>query len=145
MPRRFDDESGQTTVLILGVLVIVLMLSAVIIGATTVNLAARQVLAEADGAASAAAHTAQSGGVGPSGLPRAGSGQVAEAVEEHLQNSNAYSRHDNLTVSRAWASPTGQTVHVELAATTELPVLSWVLPAHVEVTGASHARVTVHR
>ena len=145
MPQRLDDESGQTTVLILGVLAIVLMLSAVIVGATTVNLAARQVLAEADGAASAAAHAAQSGGVGPSGLPRADSGRVAEAVADHLQNSDAHSRHGNLAVIRAWASPTGQTVHVELGATAELPVLSWVLPAEVEVTGASHARVTVHR
>ncbi|MGO1522572.1 MAG: hypothetical protein ACTHWO_02460 [Nesterenkonia sp.] len=145
MPRRINDESGQTSVLILGVLAIVLMLSAVILGATTVNLSARKLLAEADGAASAAAHTAQTSGIGPTGLPQTDSGQVAEAAEEHLRSSQAHSRHDNLTVSRAWASPTGQTVHVELAATAELPLLSWVLPAEVEVTGASHARVTVHR
>ncbi|GAA4830154.1 hypothetical protein [Garicola koreensis] len=145
MTEDRDDESGQTSVLILGVLAVVLMLSAVILGATTVNLSARKLVAEADGAASAAAHTAQSSGIGPSGLPQAQSAQVTEAVEDHLQTSQAHSRHDNLTVSRAWASPTGQTVHVELAATAQLPVLSWVLPAEVEVTGASHARVTVHR
>lgn len=145
VPRRLCDESGQTTVLILGVVTVVLMLSAVILGATTVNLAARQLLAEADGAASAAAHAAQSGVAGPSGLPTASPEQVAAAAEAHLSETEAHQRHNNLTVTRAWVSATGETVHVELAATAELPVLGWVLPADVEVGADSHARLTLNR
>lgn len=145
MPRRLNDESGQTTVLILGMVTIVLMLSAVILGVTTVNMAARQLLAEADGAASAAAHAAQSGGAGSSGLPGASSGQVAAAAEDHLRDTQAHQRHRNLAVTSAWVSPTGETVHVELSASAELPVLGWVLPASVEVSADSHARLTLNR
>ncbi|WP_300343966.1 hypothetical protein [Nesterenkonia sp.] len=136
-----SDESGQTTVLILGVVAVVLMLTAAIISATSVNLAARQLLAEADAAASAAVYAAQTGGT----VPRASSAEVLEAAEEHLLRSGAHQRHTELQVSRAWTSDSGQTVHVELTATAELPVLRWVLPAQVEVTADSHARVTVHR
>lgn len=145
MSQRCTEESGQTTVLILGVVTIVLMLSAVILGATTVTMTARQLLAEADGAASAAAHAAQSGGAGPSGLPSASPGQIAAAAEDHLQQTQAHQRHRNLAVTSAWVSPTGETVHVELAATAELPVLGWVLPAGVEVSADSHARLTLNR
>ena len=140
-----DHESGHTTVLILGAITIVLMLSAVILGATAVNMTARQLLADADGAASAVAHSAQSNGAGPSGLPGVSSAEVAAAAESHLSHTGAHQRHHNLTVAGAWASSTGETVHVELAATAELPVLGWILPAHVEVTADSHARVTLHR
>lgn len=145
MRRCRTDDSGQTTVLILGVVTVVLMLCAVILGATSVNLAARQLLAEADGAASAAAHAAQTSGSGASGLPAAGPSQVAEAAEAHLQDSDAYDRHQNLAVTGSWVSSTGETVHVELSAVAELPALGWVLPEGVEVTAESHARITLNR
>lgn len=145
MPRPLHDESGQTSVLILGVLTMVLMLSAVILGATTVNMTARQLLADADGAASAAAHTVQSSPTGVTGLPTGSSAQVAAAAEAHLADTGAAQRHQNLTVTGAWISPTGDTLHVELAATAELPVLGWVLPAQVDVSAESHTRVTLIR
>lgn len=145
MPQPLNDESGQTTVLILGMVTIVLMLSAVILGATTVNVAARQLLAEADGAASAAAHTVQTSTAGSGSLPQASSAEVAAAAEQHLSLTDAHQRHDNLAVTGAWVSDSGQTVHVELAATAELPVLGWVLPAHVDVGADSHARVRLNR
>lgn len=145
MRRQLDEESGQTTVLILGVVTIVLMLSAVILGATSVNMAARQLLSEADGAASAAAYSAQSGATHATRLPHASTDQAAAAAEAHLRETQAHQRHTNLRVAGAWVSDSGETVHVELAATTELPVLGWVLPAQVEVRADSHARITINR
>ncbi|NLS11214.1 hypothetical protein HGQ17_14650 [Nesterenkonia sp. MY13] len=139
--RLHREESGQTTVLILGLTAIILMLTAAIVSATSVNLQTRQLLADADGAASAAAASAQL--AGPS--PELSDQQVRAAAEEHLQEVAADQRHHNLRITTATGTADGQTVEVELAAEAELPVLRWVLPATVEVTAGSHARVGVER
>lgn len=142
MRRAGDDaEAGQTTVLLLGVITIVLILTAVIIGATTVTLNARHLLSEADGAASAAANAPHFDGREPVVTDEA----AIEAATAYLNTSGAHQRHSHLSLERAWTSDEGQTVHVELSASAELPVIRWVLPADVTVTADSHARITLNR
>ncbi|TLP96037.1 hypothetical protein FEF26_09615 [Nesterenkonia salmonea] len=141
--KRHDptDDSGQTTVLILGMVSILLMFTAVILGATVVNADARQLLSEADGAASAAAHSAQPA----PGTPQITEQQIRSAAEQHLADAGAHERHTGLTVVGAGTSPGGETVYLQLRAEAELPGLRWVLPASVEITAESHARIAISR
>ena len=139
--RDWDEESGQTTVLILGLVTILLMLAAVIIGATSVNVQARQLLSEADAAASAAAASAQPA----PGTPQLTQNQIRTAAEEYLADSGAHQRHAQVEVIDAWVSSGGETISVQLSAQAELPGLRWALPASVEITAESHARITISR
>ncbi|WP_022872365.1 pilus assembly protein TadG-related protein [Nesterenkonia alba] len=139
----FSDETGKITILTVGMVTMLLMLSAVVIGAATVTVETRQVLSAADGAASAAAEAAHTTrGPHP---PVFSSQQARAAAEDYLQASGATTRHSNLQVRRTWTSDGGETIHVELGAVVELPVLRWVLPAEVPVSAESHARLTVER
>lgn len=136
-----ETEDGQTTVLILGMVAILLMLAAVIIGATTVNVQARQLLSEADAAASAAAVSAQP----VAGAPQLTQDQIRAAAEDYLTDAGAHTRHTGLEVVDTWVSPGGETISVELGARAELPGIRWVLPASVEITAESHARIAISR
>ena len=140
-PRRIEGESGQISVLVLGMVLIVLMLTAVIFGATRVNLEARKLFSTADGAATAAAASIEPG----YSIQAPAASQLQAAVEEHLLVTDAHQNHYRLHVVRTWASDDGETVHVELAAAAELPVLRWIMPAEVPVVADSHARVTINR
>lgn len=137
----WEEESGQTTVLILGMVAILLMLAAVIIGATSVNVQARQLLSEADAAASAAAVSAQP----VPGAPQLSQTQIRAAAEQYLEDAQAEQRHLNVEVAEVWASPGGETISVQLRAQAELPGLRWVLPARVEISAESRARITLTR
>jgi len=136
-------ELGQSTVLILGLLLVLLLLVGVMAGATAVNLEARKLLSSADGAATAAAQAAEQGVGTPA--PRVSSAQVRAQAEEYLSVSGAHTRFDGLAVSRAWVSDAGETAHVELAAVVDIPMVSLVLPAQVSISVESHARVSLNR
>ncbi|NDK33019.1 hypothetical protein [Nesterenkonia haasae] len=135
------DDSGQTTVLILGMASILLMFAAAILGATVVNADTRQLLSEADGAASAAAYSAQPA----PGTPHISEHEIRSAAEQHLADAGAHERHTGLTVIDAGTSPGGETIYLQLRAESELPGLRWVLPASVEITAESHARIAINR
>ncbi|WP_150463073.1 hypothetical protein [Nesterenkonia ebinurensis] len=139
--QALAEESGQTTVLILGLVSIVLMLAAVIISASIVNVESRKLLSEADAAASSAALAAQPA----PGTPQLTEQQIVAAAQDYLSEAEAHHRHHDLAVTGASISGGGDTITVELRAEAELPVLRWVLPATVEVTAESHARITVNR
>lgn len=139
--RTADPESGQASILIIGMALVMLMLVAVIIAVTSVNIQARQLLSDADGAASAAAVSAQTTGAGP----HLGQAQAARAAQEHLAAAGAHSRHHDLRVASARTEDDGQTVHITLEAHAQLPILRWTLPVQVPITAESHARITVRR
>ena len=151
-PRPFDavtlrrvhtEEAGQSSVLILGMLLVVLLLVAVMTGATAVNLEARKLLSAADGAASAAAQAAEHGSSTPT--PRVSADQVRAQAQNYLTVSGAHGRFDDLAVSRTWVTDSGETAHVELAAVVDLPMVSAILPAQVPIRVESHARVSLNR
>lgn len=135
------EERGQSSVLILGMLVILLLTSAVVAGATAVNLEARKLLSAADGASSAAAQSATAAGASPS----LSEGQVRAAAQDYLRSSGSHQRFTAVEITHASTSDGGATAQIELAAAVELPLISWVLPAHVTVTAESHARVSLNR
>ncbi|GAB3188272.1 pilus assembly protein TadG-related protein [Nesterenkonia suensis] len=139
--RVHREESGQSTVLILGMILVVLMLVSVVVGATSVNLEARKLLSAADGAASAAAQSATTAGTSPALT----STQVRAQAQDYLEASGAPGRLMHLEVTDAWVADGGETAHVRLGASAELPILSWFLPAEVPVTAESHARVSLNR
>lgn len=136
-----DGESGHTSVLILGVTLVILMFASVILGATAVTSEARRLLATADGVASAAASEVPTGAV----LPTADAAQIGRSAQNHLVAVEADTRHRGLEISAAEARDEGQSVYIQLRASVEIPVLRWVLPAEVTVTADSQARVTVLR
>lgn len=135
------EESGQSSVLILGLLVILLLLVGVVTSATAVNLEARKLLSAADGAASAAAQSASATGVSPS----LSESQVLAAAQEYLRESAAGQRFSGVEITHASVADGGSTARVELAAAVELPMVSWVVPAEMTVTAESHARVSLNR
>lgn len=139
--RAWRGEEGQSSVLFLGLFVIVLLMATVMMGATAVNLEARKLLSVADGAATAAA---QGAAPTPSGASMS-SAQVSAGAAEHLEQVRADARFSDLQILAASAQDGGSTARVELAATVELPLVSWILPAEVTVTAESHARVSVNR
>ncbi|MBO0595054.1 hypothetical protein I2485_08580 [Nesterenkonia sp. E16_7] len=142
--RRLEQEdAGQSSILILGMLLVVLLLVSVMAGATAVNLEARKLLSAADGAASAAAQAAEQGASGAG--PRVNSDQVLAQAQNYLAVSGADRRFSDLAVSRTWVTDTGETAHVELAAVVDLPLVSVILPAQVPITVESHARVSLNR
>lgn len=141
--RLHAQDAGQTSVLVLGMLLVVLLLVAVMAGATAVNLEARKLLSAADGAASAAAQAAEQGASGPT--PRVSSDQVRAQAQNYLAVSGADERFNGVVVSRAWVTDAGETAHVELAAVVDLPVVSAILPARVPISVESHARVSLNR
>ncbi|MFD5821023.1 pilus assembly protein TadG-related protein [Nesterenkonia xinjiangensis] len=136
-----DEESGQSTVLILGMILVVLMLVSVVVGATAVNLEARKLLSAADGAASAAAQSA----AGAGSAPTLTSSQVRAQAQDYLDASGAHGRLPGLEVTDAWVADGGQTAHVRLGASAELPILSWFLPAEIPISAESHSRVSLNR
>ncbi|GGE61345.1 pilus assembly protein TadG-related protein [Nesterenkonia cremea] len=135
------EDRGQSSVVILGMLVILLLTAAVVAGATAVNLEARKLLSAADGASSAAAQSASAAGASPS----LSENQVRAAAQDYLSDSGAYQRFTAVEITQASTADGGATAQVELAAAVELPILSWVLPAQVTVTAESHARVSLNR
>ncbi|WP_147105269.1 hypothetical protein [Nesterenkonia populi] len=142
MRRLPHEESGQISILTLGFFALLLLLCAVVLGATAVNLQARQLLAEADGAVSAAVEHQS---VAPGRAPQLSDAQIRHRAQEHLELSGAHSRHDNLTVVAAWTGADGQTAHLRLGATAELPLAHRILPARVELVQESHTRLEVDR
>lgn len=141
--RLHAEEAGQSAVLILGLLLVVLLLVAVMAGATAVNLEARKLLSAADGAASAAAQAAEQGVSSPT--PKVSGAQVRAQAENYLAASGAHGQFGSLAVSQAWVSDAGETAHVELAAVVDLPMVSTILPAQVSISVESHARVSLNR
>lgn len=136
------EEDGQITVLTLGLFSLLLLLCAVVLGATAVNLQARQLLVEADGAVSAAVEQQSAA---PGSAPRLSDEQIRRRAQEHLEISGAHGRHHGLTVVDAWAGEGGDTAHLRLGATAQLPLVHRILPAQVEIVQESHARLEVDR
>ena len=143
LERLRHEDSGQSSVLILGMLLVVLLLVTVMTGATAVNLEARKLLSAADGAASAAAQAAEQSVSAPT--PSVNSDQVRAQAQNYLTVSGAHDRFADLEVSRTWVTDAGETAHVELAAVVDLPMVSMILPARVPISVESHARVSLNR
>ncbi len=145
------EEDGNNTVLGIGYVVLLLLLIAVVVFVTEVNIAARQLWATTDSAAQAAADVAPPEasevaldyasetdfGVDPT--------RLQHRVEEYLRLSGAYDQHRGLRIDAVTVDGTNQTVRVQLSAEAAGPILHSLLPAGVPVRSESAARLVLSR
>ena len=149
--RLHAEEDGNNTVLGIGYMVLLLLLIAVVVFVTEVNIAARQLWATTDSAAQAAADLA------PVDLTNTQTDYAAEPsigvdpahlrhrVEEYLELSDARQQHRGLRIEAVTVDRTNQTVRVQLSAEAAGPILHRLLPAGVPVRSESAARLVLSR
>lgn len=151
MNRLHREEDGNNTVLGIGYVVLLLLLVAVVVFVTEVNIAARQLWATTDSAAQAAADVAPMEGSEsePDYTSETDFGvdptQLRHRVEEYLQLSQAYEQHRGLRIENVTVDRANQTVRVHLSAEAAGPILHSLLPAGVPVRSESAARLVLSR
>jgi uncharacterized membrane protein len=143
MTRSRRDETGQTTLLIIGFFVIAVMLIAVVVDASAAFLRRQSLDAVADGAALAAAD-----GVAGDQVYNGGLGHLAQidpavarsAVEQYLADSGAYRQFPGL---RYQISSASTSVTVVVTSTLDLPIPVPGVDGSTQVVGTAHAIVPV--
>lgn len=141
-----DQESGQLSILVLGMTLIALTLVLGVIGATSVQLSRIHLLDAADAAALDASdeidqETVYRQGLGQ-GVPLSDS-QVQQAAAAHLAARELPARVRGWTVAPGTGTPDGRTAVVRVQGVAGIPVISQILSAFgggVTVTVESRAR-----
>ncbi|TVU63382.1 hypothetical protein FQP90_10405 [Paenarthrobacter nitroguajacolicus] len=130
------------TVLIVGFVVLALLLAAGVMAASAVYLEHKKLLSLADGAALAAADSFMVADIGGGGKPSTSlvDERVLTAAASYLTSSNAYARHDQLSIGAGTGSEPGGTSVVVLTAVAHPPVVSILLPEGIMVEARSTAR-----
>jgi Flp pilus assembly protein TadG len=146
-PRvRRRDEHGQTTVLIVGFAVVLLMMIGVVVDATAAYLHRQGLTSVADGAALAGADAGSRNeavlygeGIGAAERLAQARAVAQAAVADHLRATGAYAEYPGLTVQVGF-DPTRDSVVVSLRAPLDLPL---TVPGSPEraVVGARAAAV----
>ena len=142
-----EDDSGQTTILVVGLSAICILLATVILAATAVNIEARRLLSLADGASAAAADSfTLDVGEDPEGsAPVLTQERAAATVQQYLESAAASSRFEGLRVQEVRVGDQGQTVDVVLTATARPPIANIVVPDGVTVLATSSSRTALTR
>ncbi|WP_136089603.1 hypothetical protein [Auritidibacter ignavus] len=147
------EDSGQTSILLMGICAVLLSCAVTILAITQVNLQSRKLLSTADTVASVAAadfrlDTPATSEPNSNSVvtqtPRLNARSARGRVEDYLNSSGAYQRFGDLDVIDVRVLG-GDTVVVELTAQAEVPVVSWFLPDGVEVHAESSARTSLQR
>ncbi|HEX4687858.1 MAG TPA: pilus assembly protein TadG-related protein [Nocardioides sp.] len=142
-PRR-RDERGTVTMLIVGLAVVLLMMTAVVTDASAAYLQRQGLDTIADGAALTAADAGASGdeayGVGLDTDLRLDAGIARAAVGDYLRRVGAYARYPGLT-ARVSVDAATQRVIVEVRAPIHLPLHVPGSPEHADVGATSAATV----
>ncbi len=144
-PRRDD---GQLMVLIIGYVLLALLLSTVVIAASSVYIEHKKLLSMADGASVAAADSFTLGQLEAArGNPTAvlTSARVRATATEFLDRSNAFTRFAGLTVGPGTGSPDGATAVVVLSAAVHPPVVNFLIPDGIRIEASSTARSRLSR
>ncbi|WP_258935015.1 pilus assembly protein TadG-related protein [Nesterenkonia pannonica] len=141
MSRPSPNDEGQISILTLGFFALLLMVCAVVLGATAVNLQARHLLAAADGAVSAAV---EQHAVAPDRL-RACRASRSEAVRRSIWRlrgaqspRGAHGRGGMVGCRRTDSAPASWSPR-------GAALVHRILPARVEIVQESHARIEVDR
>ncbi|GAA4365708.1 hypothetical protein [Paeniglutamicibacter cryotolerans] len=139
-------ESGQATVLIIGMIAICLLAISATLAATAVNSASRALLAVADGAVAAAAdsYTLSTVGRSPARL-RLSPVDVHNAASDYLADTGAGERFAALRITDATVDPDGITARLSLGATVHPPIVGWFVPSGVGITVDVRARTVLTR
>ncbi len=147
MAAETIDEAGQSMILIIGYVVIVLLAVSATLAATLVNTEARKLLSVADSAATAAADSFEIENESGSDTLRirlSDSG-VAAAASKYVSDVGAASRFEGFSITRAGASGDGMTAVIGLRAVVRPPIVGWFVPAGIPISVESSARTGLTR
>ncbi|GAA1410016.1 hypothetical protein AUR04nite_25140 [Glutamicibacter uratoxydans] len=139
------EEAGQSLVLAIGLCALTLLTISVVMGASAVNLKARQLLAIADGAVVAAVDEFEF--VADEGSPRIQltTDQVSQGVRRYLADIGASGRIDNLEIGSVRILPGGQGAELTLKGTVSPPIVGWVVPSGITIEVSSSAQTVLSR
>jgi hypothetical protein len=141
-------EDGQMTVLIIGFVMLALLVSTVVMAASSLYIGHKKLLSLADGASMAAAGSYTLGQVETAGgVPTAvlSGDRIRNVAGDYLIRNGAFGRFDGLAVSAATGSPDGSTAVVVLTAVVHPPVVNFLVPDGIRIEAASTARSRLTR
>ena len=146
--RGQSNDAGQLMVLIIGFVLLALLLTTVVIAASSVYIEHKRLLSLADGASVAAADSftlgqLESGGGSPTAVLTGA--RVRSAVVEFLDRSSATTRFSGLAVGPGTGSPDGSTAVVVLSAAVHPPVVNFLVPDGIRIEASSTARSRLTR
>lgn len=141
-------DAGQLMVLIAGYVLLALLLTTVVIAASSVYIEHKKLLSMADGASVAAADSftlgqLETGGGTPTAVLTGA--RVRSAAVEFLDRSSAFTRFSGLAVGPGTGSPDGSTAVVVLSAAVHPPVVNFLVPDGIRIEASSAARSRLTR
>ena len=144
-----EEDDGQISILVIGMMLILLMAVIVVMAVTSVQLAERKLQVHADHAALAAADTFTElhGTEGTGAAPTAvlDDASVTGAAQSYLVTVEAEHDLDGLAIGSGTGSADGRTARVHLTAVARPPVVAWFIPAGIPVEASGEARAEFSR
>lgn len=141
----WSEDRGQSLVLAIGLVAITLLTISVVIGASAVNLKARQLLSIADGAIVASVDEFQFVDRGQEPSIRLTEAQVRQGVQRYLSDIDAASRIEGLEIGSIRIRPDGRGAELVLRGTANPPIVGWVVPSGIPVEARSSAQTVLSR
>ncbi|QDW31467.1 hypothetical protein FFF93_011205 [Arthrobacter sp. KBS0702] len=135
-------------VLIIGYVLLALLVTVAVAGASSVYIEHKKLLSLADGASVAAADSFTLGQLeNTTGSPTAvlSTGRVRSTAADYLNRTGAFGRFSGLTVAPATGSPDGSTAVVVLSAAVHPPIVNFLIPDGVRIEATSTARSRLTR
>ncbi|GGC87203.1 hypothetical protein GCM10011512_12640 [Tersicoccus solisilvae] len=145
--RAEDRETGQTTVLIIGFVLLTLLVTSVVAGVTAVYIEHKKLLAIADSAALAAADTFDLAGDGATTapVPVLRSDRVNGAVRAYLDGLGPDAGVDGLAIGAGTGTADGRTARIELHGVARPPLVTFLVPDGIPVTATAQARAELRQ
>ncbi|MDN6331713.1 MAG: hypothetical protein L0J58_04090 [Micrococcaceae bacterium] len=141
------EETGQSMILIIGYVLIVLLAVSATLAATLVNTQARKLLSVADSAVTAAADSfevEENGEDGALDLRLSDEG-VAAAAAKYVGDVGAAARVAGFALARARSRGDATTAVVRLSAVVRPPIIGWFVPEGIPISVESSARTGLTR
>ena len=140
------DASGQSMILIIGMIAIALLVISVVLAATSVNAQARKLLSVADGAVAAAADNFELRADGANDATlRLNPAQVRAAAAKYITDVGAGSQFGNLHIISASVQGDTLTAHLKLGAVVHPPIIGWIVPSGVAISVEAKAPTLLTR
>lgn len=142
------EESGQTTILIIGYLLLSLLVIAAVTAASAVYLGHKRLLSVADSASAFAADSFSFvAGAESTAFPGVSLSdeRVRNAARRYLEENRTAESFDRLGLAERTGSPDSISATVVLTAVVRLPVVGLLLPEGIQITASSTARPQLRR
>lgn len=135
-------------VLIIGYVLLALLVTTVVMAASSVYIEHKKLLSMADGASVAAADSYTLGQLeSGAGSPTAvlNGSRVRSVAMDYLNRNNAFGRFGNLSIEPATGSADGSTAVVVLSAAVHPPIVNFLVPDGIRIEAESTARSRLTR